>query len=117
MVRTIFILFTVFLFLSACNAQDAKQNIATENIQQDESNYASAKRTLKIFEAIKKGMTYAQIEEIAGKPDTNIGSGIYIFVYKLSEGSEVWIGFANLDKPLLYVKHMLIDGSRVDVLS
>ncbi|MFA5259614.1 MAG: hypothetical protein WC450_00110 [Candidatus Omnitrophota bacterium] len=78
---------------------------------------AREQRTLEIFKTIKKGMNYTQVEKLVGKPDAEIGSGIYIFVYKLSDGSEVTIGFVQLDKPLRYARHVLTDESYIDILS
>lgn len=39
-----------------------------------------------------------------GDPDRNIGSGIYVFIYVLSDETEVWIGSAD-GSHILYVKH------------
>jgi hypothetical protein len=39
-----------------------------------------------------------------GKPDRDAGSGIYVFVYGLSDGTEVWIGSAD-GSHILYARH------------
>jgi hypothetical protein len=49
-----------------------------------------------------------------GKPDRDVGSGIYIFVYQLSDDSCIWIGSADNSR-IMYVRHgtKSIDGSEI----
>ena len=68
--------------------------------------------TLSDFETIKVGTSYAEVEKQFGKPDKEIGSGLHIPVYILSDGSEVMLGFAE---NLLYIKHRLNDGKIIDI--
>ena len=68
--------------------------------------------TLSDFENIKVGTSYAEVEKQFGKPDKEIGSGLHIPVYTLSDGSEVMLGFAE---NLLYIKHRLSDGTIIDI--
>lgn len=42
-----------------------------------------------------------------GEPHSDIGSGIHIYVYKLNDSTEVWIGYADR---ILYVQHVDSDG-------
>jgi len=71
---------------------------------------------LDTFRKLKLGTPYATVEQQIGKPKNDIGSGIHIFVYDLSDGSQVLLGFANLDS-LLYVKHKLPNGSVENIVS
>ena len=45
-----------------------------------------------------------QVFAAVGHEDRDIGSGLYIFEYRLSDGSYVWIGWAAPDH-VTYVKH------------
>lgn len=49
------------------------------------------------FEFLKKGIGYSEIVERLGKPSGDVGSGLYIYTYPLSDGRIVYISFANLD--------------------
>lgn len=42
-----------------------------------------------------------------GEPHDNIGSGIHIYVYKLNDLTEIWVGHSD---DILYVKHVDSDG-------
>lgn len=39
--------------------------------------------------------TYPKIEEILGKPDMDIGSGIYIYVFRLDDSTSITVGTAD----------------------
>ena len=52
---------------------------------------------------LRADMDYSQIVNMFGEPDGDIGSGIHIYVYDLSDGTEVWIGFSN---QIMYARHM-----------
>ena len=43
-----------------------------------------------------------------GEPHDDIGSGIHIYVYKLNDLTEIWIGYAD---DILYVKHIDAHGN------
>ena len=62
-------------------------------------------------------VSHSELKKIVGKPDRDTGSGLHIFVYELSDGSGIFIGFSYLDKPPLYVTHSLPDGSWEDLLT
>ena len=49
-------------------------------------------------------MSLADVERRFGPPDTNEGSGIYIYVYRLPDGSHVSVGASDPNK-ILYVNH------------
>jgi hypothetical protein len=48
-------------------------------------------RTIEKFRQIKVGMSMEQLRAICGEPDADIGSGVNIYVYNLSDGSSVTI--------------------------
>src|SRR2546423_4184556 len=66
-------------------------------------------RTVEVFHRIKPQMSMKQVIEICGVPDEDIGSGIHIYVYNLSDGSLVRIGTPD-KKRLIYVAHVQPNG-------
>lgn len=48
-------------------------------------------------------MTYNHIVDTFGEPHEDIGSGIHIYVYELTDSTEIRIGY--VDK-ILYAKHL-----------
>jgi hypothetical protein len=68
------------------------------------SDLARPSRSIEQFRFITKGATMAQVIQSLGEPDRDAGSGIHIFVYRLSDGSEVWIGTPDASE-ILYVRH------------
>jgi hypothetical protein len=42
-----------------------------------------------------------------GAPDRDIGSGIHIYVYDLSDGTKVYIGYTD---KIMYARHMSSSG-------
>jgi|GEM_PF-2207738 len=81
----------------------------------DTAPIASA-RSLAIFRQLTANDSYATVERLAGKPDRDIGSGLHIFVYDLPDGSQIYIGFADLNK-LIYVSHVFKDGRPAEQLA
>jgi len=49
------------------------------------------------FGFLKKGMSYSEIVKKVGNPSGDLGSGLYIYAYPLSDGRSIYISFANLD--------------------
>ena len=72
-------------------------------------------RNIEVFKRIKPSMSMQDVVRICGVPDQDIGSGIYIFIYKLDDGTQVWIGTGDLNK-LLYVNRAFPDGHSESVL-
>jgi isopenicillin-N N-acyltransferase like protein len=72
-------------------------------------------RRLDAFKRIKASMSMEDVVRLCGVPDQDVGSGIYVFIYKLDDGSTVRIGTADLKK-LLYVQVHLSDGQNADLL-
>lgn len=52
--------------------------------------------TIADFDSIKKGMSYAEVVKVIGKPSNNVGSGFYVYNYSLDDGRIVSIMFADL---------------------
>jgi hypothetical protein len=50
------------------------------------------------FRSLKKGMPVEAVVQKCGRPDEEVGSGIYIFVWNLADGSTVSIGTPSLEK-------------------
>jgi len=50
------------------------------------------------FQALKPEMSMHAVVEKCGRPDEELGSGIYIFVWHLADGSTVSVGTPYLEK-------------------
>ena len=72
-------------------------------------------RTIEVFHRIKPQMSMKQVIDICGVPDEDIGSGIHIYVYKLSDGSLVRIGTPD-KKRLIYVAHVSPNGEARSII-
>ena len=57
-----------------------------------ESNRDAATAISRIRAVIKADLTFDKLSEILGEPDMDIGSGIHIFVYRLSDGTGIRVG-------------------------
>jgi len=62
-------------------------------------------------EKLNAEMTYKDILKHFGKPHEDRGSGIHIYVYKLSDNTEIVIGFTD---KILYARH--VDVAAMSVL-
>ena len=67
----------------------------------------------KFEEHLKKEMSYQQIVLRFGKPIADVGSGIHIYVYELSDKSIMYIGYTD---EVVYAKHVSEDGQLLHVL-
>jgi hypothetical protein len=56
---------------------------------------------------LKPDMTYNSIVAKFGAPLKDIGSGIHIYVYQLTDSTEIWIGYTD---KILYAKHVDKNG-------
>lgn len=66
------------------------------------------KKTFEYFQTnLTSTMDYAAIQISFGSPDSDIGSGIHIYRYKLTDGTEIRIGFVN---KILYAIHVDSNG-------
>lgn len=60
-------------------------------------------------------MSYEDIVAQVGKPDRDVGSGVYLFQYDLIDGTHVMLQFITLDK-LTGAWLVKSDGAREDLL-
>jgi hypothetical protein len=63
---------------------------------------------------LDKALTPAAADAAFGKPDGITGSGLIIYVYRLSDGRELWLGFPGY-QPILYAKVKSPDGKLADL--
>ena len=76
-------LFVLIIMLSAfaCSEEDTKKTLALT------------------FENFQTGLTsemdYTAIVDAFGEPVKDIGSGIHIYVYELTDATEIWIGYVD----------------------
>lgn len=56
-------------------------------------------------------MTYNEVVDFFGEPSKDIGSGIHMYVYELSDSTEIWIGYAD---EILYARHVDENGQLLD---
>jgi hypothetical protein len=70
--------------------------------------------TLNDFRKLRPEMTLDQVYAQVGKPVRDVGSGIYILEYVLSDGSTVFVGSGGQN--ILYVRHRALQGD-VDLLN
>lgn len=80
----------------------------TPVVQQD-----TAKTSADFETNLKSDMDYKTIVSTFGQPTKDIGSGIHIYVYVLSDATEIWIGY--VDK-ILYARHMDKNQQLIKVL-
>ena len=73
-------------------------------------------REITPFLSTTRNMTMRDVVSRCGLPDEHQGSGIYIFIYHLNDGSTVAIGTGDLNR-LLYVQHINSSNETVDLLA
>ena len=56
------------------------------------------------FRSLTRDTPISAVVQMCGRPDEEVGSGIYIFLYHLADGSSVAIGTPSLDR-IYYVIH------------
>ncbi len=56
---------------------------------------------------LKSEMSYDLIVAKFGAPTKDIGSGIHIYVYQLTDSTEIWIGYTD---KILYARHVEKNG-------
>ena len=60
--------------------------------------------TFKEFQAsLKKEMDYNALVDAFGKPNEDIGSGIYVYVYSLTDSTRILIGYTD---KIIYARHI-----------
>src|SRR5262249_6329067 len=66
-------------------------------------------RSIESFRFIGPTTTMPQVLASVGSPDRDVGSGIYIYEYRLSDGSRIWIGSAD-NSHIMYVRAQTLLG-------
>jgi len=61
-------------------------------------------RSIESFRFIGSETTMLQVTSKLGNPDRDVGSGLYVYAYRLNDGSDVLIGSAD-GSSILYVRH------------
>ena len=50
------------------------------------------------FDFLRLGMSYQEVVARVGEADRDVGSGIHIMVYDLSDGTQIMLSFPSLDR-------------------
>src|SRR5688500_847081 len=73
-----------------------------------DNNTPTDKDSIEYFNSnLKADQNYADIVGLFGEPDGDRGSGIHIYYYNLSDGTAVYIGYAD---KILYARHVNSSG-------
>ena len=67
-------------------------------------------RDLAQFRLLTKDSTVAEVKRQVGEPDGDLGSGIYMYFWKLDDGTRVIVGTPDNSR-VLYVDWMKADGT------
>jgi hypothetical protein len=74
-----------------------------------------AERTLEsILPKLSAKLTPADAERTLGRPDSTAGSGLIIYLYRIDEGRELWLGFPGF-APIAYAKVRDPNGGFTDL--
>jgi hypothetical protein len=71
-------------------------------------------RSMQPFRQIKPRMARRDVMSIVGLPDRQLGSGLFIDFYALSDGSAMILGSGG---ELVYARHQLKDGRSYDLFT
>jgi len=83
----------MLMFCSSCGTMKDNSSMSTPTS-------AGKDLSLSDFSFLKLGMSYDEIKTQVGPTERDVGSGLYIFVYQLSDGRELGLTFADLDNLL-----------------
>jgi hypothetical protein len=96
-VTSLYLFMASVFFLTSCS-QDEEVN----------------RNTLEYFEThLQMDMNHAKLISVFGEPDNDLGSGIHIYVYKLDDTTEVWVGISDR---IFYANHVDKDQNLLKVL-
>ncbi len=83
---------------NAVNRQDSP-SASSENLIEEMFPHAKKKaENVRCFRSLTPAMSIQDVVQRCGRPDQEAGSGIYIFLYYLRNGSTVAIGTADLNR-------------------
>jgi hypothetical protein len=63
--------------------------------------------------SLNAGMDYNAIVAKFGEPTKDIGSGIHIYVYQLSDLTEIWIGYVDR---IIYARHVDVNQQVLHII-
>jgi hypothetical protein len=73
-----------------------------------------SKDTFEYFQKrLNAEMKYNNIKAVFGQPDDDVGSGIHIYVYNLSDGTRIVIGYPDF---IMYARHLDENDQVLNVL-
>ena len=81
-----------------------KESATKDSAIRLESNRDAATAISHIRAVIKADLTFDKLSEILGEPDLDVGSGIHIFGYRLSDGTGIKVGTPD-KKKVMYIEH------------
>ena len=105
--QIIFVCFIMFFF-SSCKFDEGAPTMTVITL--------SSGRNLSDFTFLKLGMSYDEIVAHVGLSDDDIGSGLYIFVYYLSDGRQLHLSFASLDNLAAVFLYNPEDGTQEQIV-
>lgn len=62
---------------------------------------------------LNAGMKYTEIVNVFGEPDGDKGSGIHIYYYNLTDGTAIYIGYAD---KIIYARHVNSSGQIIHTI-
>lgn len=86
------LVFVTFLSLSVSQEerQPTKEQARTMEKKTEDKNH-----TLDDFSFLKAGISYSEILKRVGPPDEDVGHGVWLYRYRLRDGSNLLLGFIS----------------------
>ena len=89
--------------------------VATDCVRAPVEAARAAGRQLDDFTAgLTSDLTPALARQRFGAPSEETGSGLRIYIYRLADGRQLWLGFPG-DAPIVYARVRAVDGSMVEL--
>jgi hypothetical protein len=63
------------------------------------------------FRMLTKDSTMTDVKRLAGEPDGDMGSGIFVYFWKLDDGTRVIVGTPDNER-VLYIDWVKSDGTK-----
>lgn len=90
-------MFFILVFLSCTKKEISKQGLTYSDFRNN----------------LKSDMNYSSIVAKFGDPSKDIGSGIHIYIYQLTDSTEIWIGYTD---KIIYARHMDKDHQIIKII-
>lgn len=84
------------------NLSKESEGVKVKN-ENDGKTPSNSKLTRAAFEAVSKQATVQDITSWAGEPHSDVGSGLHILTYHLTDGTWAYIGTPDMKK-VMYIK-------------